>query len=71
MSEIKLIKPSADYAEKIAEYGNEYITNNHFSTVSGVNRIPGAERILEFDSLIDWIENCRLCEWAETNPYED
>lgn len=71
MSEIKLIKPSADYAEKIAEYRNEFIINNDFFTVCGVNRIPGAEHILEFDSAIDWIENCRLCEHAETNPYED
>jgi predicted acetyltransferase len=71
MSEIKLIKPSANYAEKIAEYRNEFITNNDFFTVCGVNRIPGAERILEYDSVIDWIENCRLCERAETNPYGD
>ena len=71
MSDIKLIKPSADYAEEIAEYRNEFITSNDFFTVFGVNRIPGAERLLEFDNVIDWIENCPLCERAETNPYED
>ncbi|OGO92596.1 MAG: hypothetical protein A2Y17_00375 [Clostridiales bacterium GWF2_38_85] len=71
MSEIKLIKPSAEYAAKIAEYRDEFITYNDYFTVCDVNRIPGAERILEFDRAIDWIENCRLCEHAETNPYED
>ena len=71
ISEIKLIKPIAEYAEKIAEYRNEFITNNDFFTVCGVNRIPGAERILEFDSMIDWIDKCQLCERAETNPYEN
>ena len=71
MSEIKLIKPFAEYAKKIAEYRNEFITNNDLFTVCSVNRIQGAERILEFESVIDWIENCRLCERAETNPYEN
>lgn len=66
-----MIKPFAKYAKKIAEYRNEFITNNDFFTVCGINRIPGAERILEFDSVIDWIEICRLCECAETNPYEN
>lgn len=71
MSEIKLINPSAEYAEKIAEYRNEFIANNDFFTVCGVNRIPGAEHILEFDRAIDWIENCRLREHGEINTNED
>lgn len=71
MGKIKLINPTANYAEKIAEYRNEFITSNDFFTVCGINRIPGAEHILEFTSVTDWIKNCQLCERAETNPYED
>jgi predicted acetyltransferase len=71
MSEIVLIKPSVEYAEKITEYRNEFITNYDFSSICGMNKIPGAEHILEFDRSIDWIANCRLCENTETNPYEE
>ena len=71
MSDLKLVKPSVEYAEKISEFREEFIKNNDFFTVCGVNRIPGAERILEFDRITDWIENCRLCEQVETKPFED
>ena len=71
MSEIKLIKPCTEYVDEIAEFRNEFITNNDFFTVCGVNRIPGAEHILEFEHVKDWMKDCRLCEGADTNPYEN
>jgi predicted acetyltransferase len=58
MSEIKLTKPSADYAEKIAEYRAEFPAKRVRVTCDP-RRIPGMDYLEKCGNVLDWL---RLCE---------
>lgn len=57
MSEIKLIKPSADYAEKIAEYRAEFPDERERVTYDP-SRIPGMDYLEKYDNVLDWLQFC-------------
>lgn len=57
MSEIKLIKPSAEYAEKIAEYRAEFPAERERVTYDP-RRIPGMDYLEKYDNILDWLQFC-------------
>ena len=57
MSEIKLIKPSAEYAEKIAEYRAEFPAERERVTYN-LSRIPGMDYLEKYDNILDWLQFC-------------
>lgn len=57
MSEIKLIKPSAEYAEKIAEYREEFPAERERVTYDP-SRIPGMDYLEKYDNVFDWLQFC-------------
>lgn len=58
MSEIKLIKPSAEYAEKIAEYKAEFSAERERVTYDP-SRIPGMDYLERCDNVLDWLRFCK------------
>ena len=58
MSEIKLIKPSAKYAEKIAEYRVEFPDECERVTYNP-SRIPGMDYLEKYDNVLDWLQFCK------------
>ena len=57
MSEIKLIKPSAEYAEKIADYRAEFPAERERVTYDP-SRIPGMDYLEKYDNVLDWLQFC-------------
>lgn len=57
MSEIKLIKPSAEYAEKIAEYRAEFPAERERVTYDP-SRIPGVDYLEKYENVPDWLRFC-------------
>ena len=57
MSDIKLIKPSAAYAEKIAGYRADFPADRERVTYDP-NRIPGMDYLEKFDNILDWLQFC-------------
>ncbi|MPM11735.1 hypothetical protein SDC9_58085 [bioreactor metagenome] len=57
MSEIKLIKPSAEYAEKIVEYRAEFPAERERVTYDP-SRIPGMDYLEKYDNVLDWLQFC-------------
>lgn len=57
MSEIKLIKPSVKYAEKIAEYRAEFPAERERVTYDP-SRIPGTDYLEKYDNVLDWLKFC-------------
>lgn len=57
MKEIKLIKPSAEYAEKIEEYRAEFPDDRERVTYDP-SRIPGMDYLEKYDNVLDWIQFC-------------
>lgn len=57
MSKIKLIKPSAEYAEKIAHYRAEFPAECERVTYDP-NRIPGMDYLEKYDNVLDWLQFC-------------
>jgi predicted acetyltransferase len=57
MREIKLIKPSAEYAEKIAEYRAEFPAERERVTYYP-SRIPGMDYLEKYDNVLGWLQFC-------------
>lgn len=57
MSVIKLIKPSVEYAEKIADYRAEFPAERERVTYDP-NRIPGMDYLEKYDNVIEWLQFC-------------
>lgn len=57
MSKIKLIKSSAEYAEKIAEYRAEFPAERERVTYDP-SRIPGMDYLEKYDNILDWLQSC-------------
>ncbi|MCI1965390.1 MAG: GNAT family N-acetyltransferase [Oscillospiraceae bacterium] len=58
MREIKLMKPSAEYAEKIAEYRAEFPAERRRVTYDP-SRIPGMDYLEKYDNVLDWFQFCK------------
>lgn len=57
MCEINLIKPSIEYAEKIAEYRSEFSVERTRVTYDP-NRIPGMDYLEKYNNVLDWLQFC-------------
>lgn len=57
MGEIRLIKPSVKYAEKIAEYRAEFPIERERVTYDP-SRIPGMDYLEKYDNVLDWLQFC-------------
>jgi len=57
MSEIKLVKPSDEYAEKIAEYRAEFPAERERVTYDP-SRIPGMDYLEKCGNVLDWLQFC-------------
>lgn len=57
MSQIKLIKASAEYAEKIWEYRAEFPDERMRGTYDP-ERIPGLDYLEKYDNVLDWLQLC-------------
>lgn len=57
MSKINLIKVSAEYAEKIVEYREEF-PNERMRVTYDPERIPGLDYLEKYDDVYDWIDFC-------------
>lgn len=57
MSEIKLIQPTTEYAEKIAEYVAEFPAERKRVTLDP-DRIPGLDYLEKYDNVSDWLQFC-------------
>lgn len=58
MSEIKLVRLSAEYAENIAEYRAEFPAERERVTYDP-NRIPGMDYLEKYDNAYDWLRFCK------------
>ena len=57
MSKINLIKVSAEYAEKIVEYREEF-PSKRMRVTYDPERIPGLDYLEKYDDVHDWIDFC-------------
>ena len=57
MSQIKLIKPFAEYAEKIEEYRAEFPVERERVTYDP-SRIPGMDYLEKYNNVLDWLQFC-------------
>lgn len=57
MSQIKLIKVSAEYAEQIEEYRAEFPAERMRVTYDPT-RIPGLDYLEKYDNVLDWLQFC-------------
>lgn len=57
MSAIKLIKPSAEYVDKICEYKAEFSTERE-RVIYEASRIPGMDYLEKYDNVFDWLQFC-------------
>lgn len=57
MSQIKLIKPSTEYAEKIMEYREEFPVERMRVTYDP-SRIPGMDYLEKYENVLDWLQFC-------------
>lgn len=57
MSDIKLIKPSVEYAQKIADYRAEFPDERERVTYDP-SRIPGMDYLEKYDNVLDWLKFC-------------
>ena len=57
MSQIKLIKVSDEYAEKILEYRAEFPTERMRVTYDP-SRIPGMDYLEKYESVFEWLQFC-------------
>lgn len=55
MMELMLIQPSADYAEKIADYRAEFPADRPRLTYF-IDRIPGLDCLEEYESVEEWLD---------------
>ena len=57
MGQIKLIKVSAEYAEKILEYRAEFPTERMRVTYDP-SRIPGMDYLEKYETVFEWLQFC-------------
>lgn len=57
MGQIKLMKVSAEYAEKILEYRAEFPTERMRVTYDP-NRIPGMDYLEKYENVFEWLQFC-------------
>lgn len=57
MNEIRLIQPSVEYAEKIAEYRAEF-PSDRMRVTNDPSRIPGLDYLENYDSVPEWLKFC-------------
>jgi len=57
MSKINLIKVSAEYAEKIVEYREEF-PDERMRVTYDPERIPGLDYLEKYDDVHDWLDFC-------------
>lgn len=57
MNRIKLIKASAEYAEKILEYRSEFPAKRMRVTYDP-SRIPGMDYLEKYDNVLEWLQFC-------------
>ncbi len=57
MDEIKLVKPSAEYAEQIAEYREEF-PSERMRVTYDPDRIPGMDYLEDYGSVQEWLDFC-------------
>lgn len=57
MSQIKLIKASAEYAEKIWEYRAEF-PDERMRVTYDPERIPGLDYLEKYDNVLEWLQFC-------------
>lgn len=58
MRDIKLIKPSAEFAKKIEEYRAEFPAERERVTYDP-SRIPGLDYLEKYDNVLDWLQYCK------------
>lgn len=54
---LKLVKPSAEYAEQISEYRAEFPVERERVTYDP-SRIPGTDYLEKYDNVLDWLAFC-------------
>ncbi len=52
-----MVKPSAEYAQKISDYKAEYPAKRERVTYDP-SRIPGMDYIEKYDNILDWLQFC-------------
>lgn len=57
MNDIKLVKVSAEYAEKILEYREEFPVERMRVTYDP-DRIPGLDHLEEYENVYEWLQFC-------------
>jgi predicted acetyltransferase len=71
MPRLKLIKPSEEYAEQIAEYRREFLASMAYvkaDQAHGLKKIAGTSWLEKFKNPLDWIKQCNLFESYDTIP---
>lgn len=57
MDELKLVKPSVAYADKIEEYRAEF-PSDHVRVTYDPSRIPGMDYLEKYENVPDWLSFC-------------